>query len=229
MKTFLLGSALLLVAALSAPRSASAAIMLDIDTTRTSGTATNEPIVTQPGFTSLDATSNPEGASITIDGATLTLFGGLTATGSRNRAPNAAITGHPFEAVLRDFVFKDGDAAAVGLRIEGLAPGSYDVQSFHYDAGANITGTIQIEVRKQGVAGSTVIAHDAVPFSTEPYSYQFTVAEGDPAIELVFREDDALNRSRFNGIIIVPEPTALGGLAATAGLLALRRHRWQRR
>lgn len=223
MKKVLFIGALLCGAVQAGPASA-APIRLDIDSARSSGTATDQPIVTQPGFTSLDATTNPEGASVTINGATLTLFGGLSATGSRNRTPNAAITGNEYEAVLRDFVFKDGAGAATALRISGLEPATYEVQSFHYDAGGGITGSIQIETRLQGVAGSTVIKHDNVPFSTEPYSYQFTVAEGDPAIELIFREDSTADRSRFNGITIVPEPASLGLLAA-AGLFGLTRRR----
>lgn len=198
-------------------------IMLDIDTMRTSGTDTSAPIVTQPGFTSLDATNTPEGASITIDGATLTLFGGID--GSRNREPNAAITGHRYEAVLRDFVFNDGGGAAVAVRLEGLEPGTYDVQSFHYDAGGGITGNFQIEVRERGVANSTVILHDNVPLSVEPYLYQISVANPGQTLELIFREDDTANRSRFNGIIITPEPSSACLLALAAVTVLARRRR----
>jgi hypothetical protein len=128
--------------------------------------------------------------------------------------------------VLRDFVYNDGGAAAVGLRIEGLAPGTYDVQSFHYDAAANTPGTIQIEVRDPAVAGSTVIAVDNAAFRPEPYAYPITVAAPGQVLELVFREDDTLDRSRLNGIIIdaaVPEPGAVGIVLTAAGVMGLRR------
>lgn len=201
----------------SVQSAAAVEIRLDIDTAQG---GTN--IVTQPGFTSYDATEAAEG-SILFDGVTLTLFGGID--GSRNREPNAAITGHPYEAVLRDFVFNDGGGAGIGLRLEGLAAGTYDVQSFHYDAGAGIAGSFQIEVRERGVANSTVILHDNVPMSVEPYAYQITVANPDQTLELVFREDDTANRTRLNGIIITPEPSSAGLLALAAAALLARRRR----
>ena len=214
MKKILLAAALLLATTLAAR---GAVIRLDIDTMRTSGTATDAQIVTQEGFVSYDATDAPEG-TVTLDGVTLTLFGGLD--GSRNRAPNAAITGHPYEAVLRDFVFNDGANAGVGLRISGLEPETYDVQSFHYDAGAGISGNFQIEVRDPAVAGSTVILHDNVPMSPDPYAYRITVTDPGQTLELVFREDDAANRSRLNGIIIAPVPEPAMAALALLPLLA---------
>ena len=194
-------------------------IQLDIDSTQ-NGTA----ITTQEGFTSYNAGSGaagspPEGA-ITLEGVTLTLFGGLD--GSRHRATGG---GGTYDAVLRDFVFNDGAGAGVGLRLEGLPEGVYDVQSFHYDAGAGITGTIQVEVRNPG--GTSTILADAVPFSTEPIRYQIVVDQPGETLELVFREDDDLNRSRLNGIIIqtVPEPTGAGLLLGALGLGLRRRRR----
>jgi hypothetical protein len=198
--------AAVVVSVCAASSARAAVIMLDVDTTN-AGTAIN----TQPGFTSYDASqaANGEG-SIVVDGVTLTLFGGLG--GSRQRANGG---GGEFDALLRDFVFKDGNGSAVGLRLEGLPLGTYDVQSWHYDA--SFPGTIQVEVRNPG--GTSTILADAIPFSTEPIRYQITVDDPGEVIELVFREDDALNRSRLNGIIIqpVPEPAGVLGL----GLLAL--------
>ena len=198
--------------------SRAAVIMLDIDSTQ-NGT----PITTQEGFTSYDAGSGPAGSppegSIEVDGVTLTLFGGLD--GSRHRATGG---GGQYDALLRDFVFNDGAGAAVGLRLTGLPLAVYDVESFHFDGGAGITGTIQVEVRNPG--GQSTILADAVPFSTEPIRYQITVDEEGEVLELVFREDDTLNRSRLNGIIIqpVPEPATAGVLVIGAlGLLHRRR------
>ena len=200
-----------------APCTRAAVIMLDVDSTQ-GGTA----ITTQEGFTSYDATQTANGeGSIVVDGVTLTFFGGLG--GSRHRATGG---GGEYDALLRDFVFKDGAGAGVGLRLEGLDPGTYDVQSWHFDGGAGITGTIQVEVRGSNPTLPSSVLVDAAPFSTEPLSYQFTVSDPGQTIELVFREDDALNRARLNGITIrpVPEPTA-GLLACGALGLGLSRRR----
>jgi hypothetical protein len=52
------------------------------------------------------------------------------------------------------------------------------------------------------------------------------VDEEGEVIELVFREDDDLNRSRLNGIIIQPVPEPAAGALLLAGLgLTLRRRR----
>ena len=214
----LLTSAGCLVALLTiAVESRAAVIMLDVDSTQGGGALT-----TQEGFTSYNAGAGPAGSppegSITVDGVTLTFFGGLD--GSRHRATGG---GGAYDSLLRDFMFNDGAGAGVGLRLEGLPLGTYDVQSFHFDGGAGITGTIQVEVRNPG--GVSTILADAVPFSTEPIAYQVTVDEEGEVLELVFREDDDLNRSRLNGIMIqpVPEPGAAGALALGTMALSLRR------
>ena len=200
--------------------SASAAtIMLDIDSTQ-NGTS----ITTQQGFTSYNAGSGaagspPEG-SVVIDGVTLTFFGGLD--GSRHRATGG---GGDYDALLRDFMFNDGTGAGVGLRLENLPLGTYDVTSWHFDGGAGITGTSQVEVRNPG--GASTILVDAAPFSTTPLQYQITVDDPGEVLELVFREDDDLNRSRLNGIVIQPvlEPASAGLLVGSLGALGLRRRR----
>lgn len=201
-------------------------VQLDIDTQRTSASDTSAAINTQPGFTSIDATDNPEGASASFGSITTTLFGGIATTGSRNRTPNATIQGTFYEALLRDFVFRDGASVATALRLEGLDPGTYDVQSFHYDALAGVTGAIQVEVRDPAVAGSTQILVDNFAFSPNPALYQITVTSGQ-TLELVFREDDGADRSRFNGIIItpVPEPGTLGSISLAALVVLARRRR----
>jgi hypothetical protein len=78
-------------------------------------------------------------------------------------------------------------------------------------------------VRNPG--GQSTILADAVAFSTEPISYQITVDEEGEVLELVFREDDTLNRSRLNGITIqpVPEPATAAALLAGLGLMLQRR------
>lgn len=213
MKLRILSAVLLSLA--MAPAVSAAVIMLDIDSTQ-GGTS----LITQEGFSSYDATQTTNGeGSIDVDGVTVTFFGGLG--GSRNRATGGG--GGTYDALLRDFLFKDGAGAGVGVRLTGLPLGTYDVQSFHFDSGAGITGTIQAEVRNPG--GASTIVADAVPFSTEPVSYQITVDDEGEVIELIFREDDDLNRSRLNGLIIqpVPEPGAAVMTLAVAGLVMRRR------
>lgn len=223
MKVRILVAALL---SLALAREASAVvIMLDIDSSEG-----DRGIVTQEGFTSYDAgtgpfdpedRSPPEG-SIVIDGVTLQLFGGLD--GSRHRTTGG---GGEFDSLLRDFVFNDGAGNAIGLRLIGLEPGIYDVTSWHYDGAANVPGTIQVEVRGSNPTLPSTVVRDAVPFSTDPVNYQITVSDPGQTIELIFREDDNLNRSRLNGIVIqtVPEPTAAGAILVGIFALGLRRRR----
>lgn len=205
-------------------RSASAVvIMVDVDSTNG-----DTPLTTQPGFTSYDAGSGAGGAmaerTITVDGVDITFFGGID--GSRQRATGGG--GGEYDALLRDFVFNDGAGAAIALRLVGLPLGTYDVGSFHYDSLGGTPGMTQVEVRNQGVAGSTIILADEVPFSTEPIRYQITVDEEGEVLELVFRDDDPVNnRSRLNGFTIqtVPEPAAAGTLLFAAGAWTIRRRR----
>jgi hypothetical protein len=103
------------------------------------------------------------------------------------------------DPVLSDFVFTDGADANIVLKIEGLAAGTYAVESFHYDGGG-FGGAIRIESRPQAnpEAATVVLANHA--FSTSAATYTFTT-DGS-AHELVFRENDGNNRVRLNGLKI---------------------------
>lgn len=129
-----------------------------------------------------------DGAEVTSNGVTSTLFG--TGLGSRDRALS--------DAMLSDFVFRDGSDVTVGIRLAGLPAGTYDVESWHYD-GAGHAGAIQVEFREVG--GSATVLVDQFSFSTTAASYQIT-ADGTKTYELIFREDDGNNRCRFNGLKI---------------------------
>ena len=230
MKLRILSAALLLLGlAQVAP---AVVIMVDVDSTyNTPATAPPNPIVTLPGFTSYDAGSGAGGAtaerSIVVDGVTITFFGGID--GSRQRNDDVGGGGGPYDALLRDFVFNDGNGAAVALRLAGLPLGTYNVTSWHWDSLAGTPGMTQVEVRNQGVANTQILANE-VPFSPDPIRYQITVDEPGEVLELVFRDDDASTtsgRSRLNGFIIetVPEPTTAGVMAVGALALCLRRRR----
>lgn len=230
---------LLLVAALSslglARPAAAVVIQVDVDSTY-NNTEPPNPITTQPGFTSYDAGSGAGGATaqrtITVDGVDITFFGGID--GSRHRdevdVPSGGGGGGAYDALLRDFVYNDGNGAAVALRLVNLPLGTYDVTSWHWDSLPGTPGMTQVEVRNQGVASSTIILANEVPFSQEPIRYQITVDQEGEVLELIFRDDDASTtsgRSRLNGFTIetVPEPTAAGTLLIAAGVCLTRRRR----
>ena len=160
------------------------------------------------GFTGL---AGNDGNSTVINGVTYTLFGGAD---DRDR-------GAP-DDLLRDFVFRSGEpnGGAVALRIDGLATGTYDVESWHFDNNFG-ADNINIEFREQG--GSTLFTLPS-SLSTDAAEYQISVESGT-AYELVFRENNGNNRTRFNGIRITrpsapaPEPSTLG--LAAFGILGL--------
>ena len=207
-------------------------IAIDIDTTRTSGSATAGQISTEPGFESWDTTNvTTSGTTITKQGVTFELFGFAANNQSRWRSSGSDL--------LRDFVFNEGvQARAIGLRITGLEVGSYDMQSWHYDSDALVSSQlnwIQVEVRTQGVAGSTEVLVDKHPFGTAPAVFRFDVTEPGQVREIIFREDDDAieggdpdqNRARLNGFTLdtfIPEPAA-ASMLVVLGALCLRRRR----
>lgn len=224
---------LVAVFALVIPGSAYAAvnIAVDIDSTRLGSSDTSGALVTQPGFTSWDLTTVATSGNLkTIDGLTFEIFGLAAANQSRVRTAGGG--GGPYDALLADFVYNEGAAGrAVGLRITGLAVGTYSMQSWHYDSSTLTSENfIQIEVRNQG--GSSTILVDNRPFGTEAASFSFDVTEVGQVKEIIFREDDVAtatdpvdsNRARLNGFTLTPEPASLS-LLLLAGGLALRRRR----
>ena len=234
MKLRILPAALVL---LGLVQSASAVvIMVDVDSTHNETGQPANPIITQPGFTSYDAGSGAGGVtaerSMVVDGVTIDFFGGID--GSRHRdetdVPSGGGGGGEYDALLRDFVFNDGNGAAVAIRLTGLPLGTYDVTSWHWDSLPGTPGVTQVEVRNPGGAASRIILADEVPFSQDPIRYQITVDQEGEVLELVFRDDDAITtsgRSRLNGFIIetVPEPTSAAVMGMGALALCLRRRR----
>lgn len=225
--------AALSVLALSAAGAGAAVIQIDIDSTRLSGTNTTGTLATQPGFTSWDLTNvATSGTTITEQGVTFEIFGLNAANASRVRATGG---GGADDSLLRDFVFNEGaNGRAVGLRITGLAAGTYSMQSWHYDSDSTVTTTenfIKVEARDQGGSATALVTKH--PFGLTPASFSFTVTDG-VAKEIIFREDDAAtatdptdqNRARLNAFTLaVPEPATAGILVIAAGALASTRRR----
>lgn len=212
-------------------------IAIDIDSTRTSGTATDGVIATQPGFVSWDLTDvlGAGGSTITEQGVTFEIFG-ISNNQSRYRSTGGG--GGAEDDLLTDFVFNEGaQGRAVGLRISGLSAGLYAMQSWHYDSTSTVTSTenfIQVEVRDPG--GSPTILVDKFPFQTAPATFQLQIDSDGQVKEVIFREDDEANpagdtgdqnRARLNGftLVTVPEPASLG--LSIAGILMV--GAWRRR
>jgi len=129
------------------------------------------------------------GSPVTSGGLTFTLGG--SAIDSRDRALA--------DPMLSDFAFADGSGAEITLLIQGLAAGSYAVESFHYDGGG-FAGAIRIEGRPQGNPGTGTVLVSNHTFATTAAAYTFTT-DGSPH-ELVFRENDGNDRVRLNGLKI---------------------------
>jgi hypothetical protein len=188
-------------------------IKVDIDSMRTSGTATGGPIATQSGFTSWDLTNvATEGTTITLEGVTFELFGFNAADQSRIRltgtTPNGG--GGTFNDMLADFVFNEGaDGRAIGLRITNLPVGSYTMQSWHHDFGIGTPEVTQVEIRNQGQpADPSQIVIPATPWSNSPLQYPLQITTAGQVREVIFREASAGNRARFSGFTLsdVPPP-----------------------
>jgi hypothetical protein len=158
----------------------------------------------QPGETGAAplhrAVTGVAGIPVESGGPVFTLDGSPLGTRDRSLA----------DPVLSDFVFTDGAGANIVLGIEGLAAGTYSVESFHYDGGG-FGGAIQVESRPQAnpEAATVVLANHA--FATTAATYTFTT-DGS-AHELVFRENDGNDRVRLNGLKI----RAAGMLAGPPG------------
>jgi hypothetical protein len=139
------------------------------------------------------------GGSVTVGEAAFT----LTTPGTDSRTRSHA------DEMLKDFAFVDGDGRALTLEISGLPAGSYAIESWHFDASFN--GAIRVEFNRLGQTAQILVANH--PFSTAPATYVISV-DGTSTYQLSFRENDANNRSRLNGLRLRPaaNPAALPGM-----------------
>lgn len=218
----------LLLLALAVPAGAANLYMIDIDSTRTSGTATTGgPVFTSPGWTSLDATNpvDSNGASATVDGV---VFSVGSADSSRIRTDG---TGLPNPSPLTcDFVFDDGANQAVILffgAAGSLQAGTWKVDAWNWDSGvANFETNIQIAgYRTNGV--ETIVSSNVVPHPTNAaVSFTF-VSDGTSAYDFFFRDNSTADRTRLNALRLelIPEPATAATLCLAGGLLFLRRRR----
>jgi len=145
---------------------------------------------TTSDFISLEARP---GASITSQEVRVSLFGFANGN-QRDRGVSSDL--------LTDFAFNDGPNAAVGLLIEDLPAGRYNVQSWHYD-GAGYAGRIQVEFRPRNGASTTLVNRFDIQ-NQAPAAYVIE-SDGSTDYELVFREDSDNDRARLNGISITPD------------------------
>ena len=208
---------------------------IDLDSSRLGSSDVSGPFATQSGFTSWDVTTlATSGNTLTLDGLTFELFGFSAVNQSRVRTTGGG--GGSYDSLLADFAYNEGAAGrAIGLRITGLEPATYQMQSWHYDSASTVLTTenfIRIEARNMGDSASTVTLLTRQPFGLDPLAFSFDVTAVGQIKEIIFREDDSAtetdptdqNRARLNGfIIVVPEPGSLSLLLLGAAALSFRR------
>lgn len=143
--------------------------------------------------------------NVAIDGVRFTMFGGIQGTRDRNSGGN----------VTRDFAFNDGSNSIVGVRMEYLPAGTYDVKTYHYDALYN--GLVNVEYREEGNLASTQVKLAGKSLTTtSPATFQIVVEDGKD-YEIVAREASTQDRSRFNGLTITPTGTTKAKEGSVSG------------
>ncbi|HXI00565.1 MAG TPA: hypothetical protein VNI52_09865 [Sphingobacteriaceae bacterium] len=147
--------------------------------------------VTGAGWTGLLGT---EGSTVTINGDKFTMFGGIQ--GTRDRATAGDVS--------RDFAFNDGAGVGIGLRMEGLPGGTYNVNTYNYDPG--YPGLVNVEFREAGLSSTTQFKVTGKSLTeSAATSFQIVVVAGKN-YEIIVREASIEDRSRFNGISITLAP-----------------------
>ncbi len=99
--------------------------------------------------------------------------------------------------MLKDFATIDGEDAAITLRIAGLPAGAYTVESWHFDR--SYPGAVSISHGRAGETPEVIVPNHA--FAITPATYVIR-SDGRSVNELVFRESNADNRARLNGLRI---------------------------
>jgi hypothetical protein len=183
---------------------------VDVDTSQGFG------IDTQSGWSGLDATSG-DGAATTVGGVTFRVF---SADGSRSRSTAGA------NPLTRDFVFDDGDGAAVGLIISGLPNGIWEADVYAYDSDFPIGNQI-IGITQFTSAPETIFTTSFVENATIPYTFRFDSTALIDGFGIFTRENSGLNRARFNALELrqVPAPSALALILLGFGISTLVRKR----
>ncbi len=217
----------LLAAFTLAPLNAATLYLIDIDSTRTgTTTTTGDPVSTESGWTSLNATepATANGASVTVDGV---IFSIASADSSRYRGTTGAPNPN---ALTGDFVFDDGDNQAVLVFFGGagsLQAGTWQVDAWNWDSGvADFQTNIQIAGYRTNTV-ETIVSTNVVPDPVNAaISFTF-VSDGVSAYDFFFRDNSAGNRTRLNAVRLelIPEPAMPLLLGASGILLFARRRR----
>jgi hypothetical protein len=129
------------------------------------------------------------GAELAVGPVIFTLLGEGIASRTRE---------HP-DALIRDFVYLDGAAATLTLRISGLPAGSYVVESWHFDPA--YPGAISISHTRVGEPAAVLVPQHT--FATTPAVYTLR-SDGVTTCELQFQECNNDDRVRLNGLRIRP-------------------------
>jgi len=119
---------------------------------------------------------------------------------------NQPATNPDTDALMSDFAVNTSTTPAatpaIGLRMTGMAAGTYTVKSWHYDPAT--TGTIKIQVREAGAGNPQTDLLTGVSLgSKDPSTFEITIEQGKD-YDLIFRADNGGLQSRFNGIEITP-------------------------
>ena len=188
--------------------------------------------VTEPGFASVTVSS----PTATIGGVTFTI-GANPTSGALTSRDRGATTQSPSD-VLRDFVFDANWGGPLGLFLDvsGMAAGTYDVESWHYDKNNGERTDITFDMVFSQNATEAVVASGH--WTTDALSYQITTDGSDFTME--YRDTwSASSDTRINGITFtpvgggpgddIPEPATMCALGlAVAGLGGYVRRRRKR-
>lgn len=154
---------------------------------------------TKDGYTGILGNQNK---TVTIDEVDFMLFG-------FGKAPD---TNDNSDLLMSDFAVNSSENSsgqpAIGLRIIGLSPGVYQVNSWHYDS-AVASSEIKIQIRDAGAGNPLTNLVTGISLgSTDASDYEITIEEGKE-YDLIFRADNDGLQSRFNGISIKPKDDVL--------------------
>ena len=201
-----------------AKAAAQSAVRLDIDVFNAPADDTQLAFerMSEPGIIgNLNGTFFP---TATVDGVTVTattISGSSVGFRDRGDDPNNL---PPYSNLVKEFLFAEGtDGSTIEVTLEGLPAGDYLVNSFHFDRlAADGNGRFDIFV-DDAIGNNQLKIDDATYDLVNPTylgeAYQLA-SDGVNDVKVRVVEDSDTNRTRFNGIQIIP----LTGSFAPAGV-----------